>query len=185
MIGWLARALERPLAVRGDADAIGEMAGERLDAIVVLGAPLHADRPSEALAERIAAAAALYAEGGAPRVVPTGGVTRGARRAEADVMAEELVRHGVPVDAITVEDRARTTAENAAFVAALLGDARVWLVTQPFHARRARWLFRRAGLRPRVLHIADSMQYRDRRRALRWVTREYAAWLRAIVTGGR
>ena len=57
-----------------------------------------------------------------------------------------------------------------------LGARTVWLVTQPFHGRRAALLFRRAGLEPRVWHIADSLQYRDRRRGLRWIAREYGAW---------
>jgi uncharacterized SAM-binding protein YcdF (DUF218 family) len=52
----------------------------------------------------------------------------------------------------------------------------VWIVTQPFHGRRAALLFRRANLDPRVHHIADSVQYRDRRRAVRWLVREYASW---------
>jgi len=175
----VARLLEAPLVVADELAAA--------DAIVVLGAPLGAgDRPTAALAERIEAAATLYARGGAPVVVATGGVTAGATRAEAAVMAEQLIARGVPAAAILVEDRARSTAENAAFVAALLGDRRrVWLVTQPFHARRARWLFRRAGMAPRVWHIADSIEYRDRRRALRWLSREYAAWARALVTRGR
>jgi uncharacterized SAM-binding protein YcdF (DUF218 family) len=52
----------------------------------------------------------------------------------------------------------------------------VWLVTQPFHGRRAALLFARAGLEPRVWHIDGSIQYRDRARAVRWLAREYAAW---------
>jgi uncharacterized SAM-binding protein YcdF (DUF218 family) len=171
----VARVLEAPLVV---ADELAP-----LDAIVVLGAPLAADdRLSPVLVERVTAAAALYARGGAPVVVATGGVTGRARRAEAAVMAEGLVEHGVPAAAVVVEDRSRSTAENAALVRGVLGDRRaVWLVTQPFHARRARWIFRRAGFEPRVWHIADSMEYRDRRRALRWLAREYGAWVGALI----
>jgi uncharacterized SAM-binding protein YcdF (DUF218 family) len=91
---------------------------------------------------------------------------------------------GVPRAALIEEPRARSTAENAAFTAALLAPARsVWLVTQPFHARRARWHFRRAGLDPRVWHIDDSLQYAHPARALRWIAREYAAWLANRVSG--
>ena len=169
------RLLERPLRV---ADELTP-----LDAIVVLGAPLAAgDRLTEVLTERVDAAASLYALGAAPVVVTTGGVTRRATRSEAHVIAEGLIARGVPVDAVVVEDRSRSTAQNAAFARALLGDRRrIWIVTQPFHARRARWLFRRAGFEPRVWHITDSIQYRDRRRALRWLWREYGAWLSAVL----
>ena len=173
----LARLLERPLAV-GDAvgDAIGDAIGEPRDAIVVLGAPLWSNgRLSPILAERVAAAAALWHAGAAPLVVATGGLTAGADHAEADAMALALRAAGVTE--VLVERASRTTAENARFTARLLGERRrVWIVTQPFHGRRAARLFRRAGLAPRVWHITDSVQYRDRRRAVRWLVREYAAW---------
>ena len=52
----------------------------------------------------------------------------------------------------------------------------MWLVTQPFHARRAVRLFQEAGLTASAWHIEDSLQYRDRRRAVSWLVREYAAW---------
>ena len=175
MIDLVARALEAPLRIAHRL--------EPLDAIVVLGAPL---RPSgslsEILQERVAAAAALYHSGGAPLVIASGGTTNGAPRAEADAIAEGLRNAGVPD--VLVEGRSRTTAENARYTAELLAarDARtVWLVTQPFHGRRAARLFRRAGLEPRVWHIEDSVQYRDRRRAVKWLVREYAAWAKLAV----
>lgn len=178
MLGWIARALERPLVV---GDPL-----ETLDAIVVLGAPLGpGDALTAVLAERARAAAALFHAGGAPIVVASGGVTHGARRAEASVLAEAIRAAGVPE--VLVEDASRTTADNARRTAALLaprGARRVWLVTQPFHGRRAARVFRAAGLEPHVWHIADSLEYRDRRRAVRWLVREYAAWLRLLARGG-
>jgi uncharacterized SAM-binding protein YcdF (DUF218 family) len=168
--------LERRLVVRGEAL-------RPLDAIVVLGAPLIGDRLTAPLIERIEAAAALYRAGAAPIVVATGGTTRGASRAEAAAIAEGLRERGVP--GVLVEDKSQTTAENAAFTAALLGAGKsVWLVTQPFHGRRAARLFRKAGLDAHVWHIDDSLQYRDRKRAMKWVTREYFAWLSLFARGG-
>jgi uncharacterized SAM-binding protein YcdF (DUF218 family) len=58
----------------------------------------------------------------------------------------------------------------------------MWIVTQPFHGRRAARLFREVGFEPRVWHIEDSLQYRERKRALRWLVREYAAWGKLFVT---
>jgi uncharacterized SAM-binding protein YcdF (DUF218 family) len=177
MLDRVARVLEIPLRV--------SHVLEPLDAIVVLGAPLRRSGAlSPIVAERIAAAAALYHAGGARLVVATGGSPNGGPRSEAEAIAEGLRAAQVPD--VLVEDRSRTTAENAAFTAKLLsplGARRVWLVTQPFHGRRASLLFRRAGLEPRVWHIDDSLQYRDRRRALRWLVREYAAWSKLLLTG--
>jgi uncharacterized SAM-binding protein YcdF (DUF218 family) len=160
--------LERPLVIRGEPL-------RPLDAIVVLGAPLRGDVLTPPLRERIDAAAQLYHAGGAPRVVATGGTTRGAGRSEAAAIAEGLRARGVPD--VLVEDRSQTTAENATCTAALIGTCSVWIVTQPFHGRRAAYLFQRAGFDAHVWHIADS------RRTLRWVAREYVAWAALLVRG--
>jgi uncharacterized SAM-binding protein YcdF (DUF218 family) len=135
------------------------------------------------LRERVDAGAALWRAGAAPRLCVTGGPSRGGRT-EADVMAEALLERGVPAAALRIEREARTTAENATRVAAMLRPeavTRVWLVSQPFHLRRARWLFRRAGLDAWGYRIDGGLQDRDPARALRWVTREYAAWARCVV----
>jgi uncharacterized SAM-binding protein YcdF (DUF218 family) len=174
----MARLLEWPLVVREPFAA--------LDAIVVLGAPLGpGDALSPVLAERVAAAAALWRAGGGRLVVATGGVTRGASRAEADVIAATL--HGLGVPEVIVERESRTTRENARLTKPVLdaqGVRSLWIVTQPFHGRRSARLFRRAGFDAHVWHIADSVEYRERRRAVRWLVREYAAWARLLLRGG-
>jgi uncharacterized SAM-binding protein YcdF (DUF218 family) len=181
VIGIVARLLEAPLALAPDASSASAV--ERRDAIVVLGAPLaRAGALTPILEERVAAAAALFHRGAAPLVVASGGVTHGAPRSEAAALADGLHAAGVPD--VVVEERSRSTAENARFTAALLAERRVrslWLVTQPFHARRAELLFSRAGFDARGWHIGDSVQYRDRARALRWLVREYAAWGKLLV----
>ena len=179
MIHVVARILEAPLAI-DEADPT-----ERRDAIVVLGAPLSPDGAlTQVLEERAAAAALLYRRGAAPLVVASGGITHGAPRSEAAALAEGL--HALGIAEVLVEDRSRSTAENATLTAELLaarGARSVWIVTQPFHVRRAVRLFRQAGLDARGWHIGDSVQYRDRGRAVRWLVREYAAWGRLLVLG--
>ncbi len=179
MLHRVATLLERPLHVAHPL--------ETLDAIVVLGAPLaRGGTLRSALRERVAAAAELYRAGAAPLVVATGGLTHGAPRAEAEAIGEALVATGIPDDAVLVETASLTTADNARLTAALLaprGARRGWLVTPPFHGPRAARLFRKAGLEPRVWHIADSVQYRDRARAVRWLAREYAAWGKLLLLG--
>jgi len=175
LIDRLASALERPLVVAEPLAA--------LDAIVVLGAPLgQGGSPPPALAERIAAAAALWHAGGGRLVVATGGVTRAGAPAEAEVMAAALAALGVP--GVLTERASRTTLENARMTRPLLeahGVRSLWVVTQPFHGRRSARLFRDAGFDAHVWHIADSVEYRDRRRAARWLLREYAAWARLLL----
>ena len=173
--GALVRALGAPLRI-ADTPA-------GLDAIVVLGAPLTpGGRPTDVLAERLDAALGLWLAGGAPLVCVTGGDT-GAGHNEADAMGDALVAAGLPATALRRERRARSTADNARLAAELLGPEgvrTVWVVTQPFHGRRARRQFRRAGLEARVWPIVDSLEYRHPGRALRWILREYAALARDL-----
>ncbi|HEY5922649.1 MAG TPA: YdcF family protein [Kofleriaceae bacterium] len=179
MIGLVAKLLEAPLAVR-------DVAAAPRDAIVVLGAPLSPrGELTPILDERVAAAAALYRAGGGRHVVASGGTTHGAPRAEAAALAAGLRAAGIRD--VLVEDQSLTTAQNARFTAELLaplGVRTIWLVTQPFHGKRAALLFRRAGLEPQLWHIADSVQYRDRKRAVRWLLREYGSWA-ALAVGLR
>ncbi len=158
-------------------------APEARDAIVVLGARLGArGQLTDVLRERVAVAATLFAAGGAPRIVATGGVTRAGAPAEGDAIAAALRAAGVPDAAIVVERAARSTAENARMTAPLLPPrARVWLVTQPFHARRAVYVFRRAGFDAKAWPMPDSLEYRQPRRARKWRMREWAAWLRVLL----
>jgi uncharacterized SAM-binding protein YcdF (DUF218 family) len=201
----LAEVLARPLRVEGRGAGASDGGASDLapaaHAIIVLGAPLAPDGRLSALAgERVRAAAELWHLGGARHVVVSGGVTRGAARSEAQGMAEGLVALGVSFEQILLEERSLTTAENAERCAELLGvrgggtatrlaggalvpPEDVWLVTQPFHARRARRYFRRAGFSPRVWHIADSITELDPRAAVRWSLREYLAWVKALTWG--
>jgi uncharacterized SAM-binding protein YcdF (DUF218 family) len=171
---FLVRVLGRPLIVAGPAG--------RVDAIVVLGAPLGADGClTDVLAERVRAGVALWMRGVAPVLCMTGGVTRGAPVSEAEAMAAAARAAGVPESALLVEPTALTTHENARNVARLLGAARVVLVTQPFHLRRARLWFRRYGLDACGWLIADSVQFRAPARGLRWVLREYLGLSRDVL----
>jgi len=141
---------------------------QRVAAIVVLGARVRPDgRPSAALERRMRVAISLYQAGVAPLLVLSGGGRHAVP--EAEVMRQLALAGGVPAAALMTEPRSRTTLENATETAKLLaprGQAAVVLVTDGYHALRARLLFRMAGftvvavhraqvpLRPRLLMIA-------------------------------
>lgn len=150
-----------------------------VDAIVVLGAPLRPDgQLSLAGRERVFEGVRCYNEGLAPLLVFTGGAAHSA--AEGPEMARRAEELGVPSEAILVEDRSTTTSENARFTAELLrsrGVQSVWVVSQPFHLRRGRRLFRQQGFRAAARPRQDSVQYLYPNLAWRWVAREYVAWL--------
>lgn len=176
-IALAVRLLARPLTVR-DRE-------QPADAIVVLGTPPGPNHGLTAVGEeRVRAGVRLWQRGLAPILCVSGGgagrIAAGRPR-EADVMAERARQLGVPASALRIERESLSTADNARLSAALLapeGCRRVWLVSQPFHTRRSRYWFRRVGLEALAWHEDDSVEFREPRRALVWIAREYVAWVR-------
>lgn len=183
-----ARAVEVATRVLGWPLASVDDARLHADAIVVLGAPMYADGSlSRQADERVRVGVDLFRAGLADVVCVVGGHCprdHDDPPAEAEGMARLVRALGVPEAAIRVDRLSSSTVTNAARAAAILlpeGRRRVWLVTQPFHLRRARFHFRRAGFDALTWHIEASVQYRRPDLALRWIGREYAAWALALV----
>jgi uncharacterized SAM-binding protein YcdF (DUF218 family) len=128
----------------------------RADAIVVLGCRiLPSGRPGGPAARRVTTAASAYRAGVAPFIVASGGRRWGAQ-IEARVLRRELIRAGVPADAVIEELCSLSTYENAIFSAAVLRRVvralgtvrkpRAAIVTCPFHLSRALADFRAASV---------------------------------------
>ena len=182
VIATLARVLGRPLLRVDDPS-------RDADAIVVLGSALRPDGSLSLVGEeRVAAGVALWKKGRAPLLVLTGNRPawaipgHGASPiSEAEAMASRARALDVPQAALLIEAGSRSTFENARGCAMLLlprGARRVWIVTQPFHLRRAVRQFRGAGFEALGFHIEDSLQYRHPATGLRWVLREYVSWVK-------
>jgi len=90
------------------------------DAIVVMGAAQYDGRPSPVFAARLEHAVELYRAGIAPRLIVTGGKADGDRTTEAATARSYAIAHGVPNDAILVEDQSRTTLESIRAVGGVL-----------------------------------------------------------------
>ena len=103
---------------RGDVDEVTRVGAA--DAIVVLGAAQYDGRPSPVFKARLDHAIALWRDGHAPVLVMTGGRRAGDRWTEAATAREYAVARGVPVGAILMEDRGRSTQESLVAVAAIL-----------------------------------------------------------------
>jgi uncharacterized SAM-binding protein YcdF (DUF218 family) len=96
----------------------------KADVIVVLGG---------GLGERPERAAELFKEHDAPRIIVSG-------LGDCEINQRILLKAGVPAKAIQLEDKSRTTRENAEFTIELLRAEnvhRVILVTSWYHSRRA------------------------------------------------
>lgn len=157
---------------------------EKLDAIVILGAPLRADDTLPPLAEeRVRAGVDLYRRGLADVICMAGGhCPRGHEHtiAEAEGMARWVRRAGVPESAIRVDRLSASTRENATRAAEILfpeARRRVWIVTQRFHMQRALRCFRRVGFTPTPWIIEGGVQETEGLRSVQWAVREYGSWL--------
>lgn len=129
-----------------------------LDALVLLGCRiLRNGEPAPAGQRRVREAARAFHRGAAPLVIVSGG-RRWDGRSEAETLAAELERLGVPRSAILLELRSLSTAENARYVAELLAERsarRVGVVTCDWHAPRAISSFRAAGVSAEAIPAAS------------------------------
>jgi uncharacterized SAM-binding protein YcdF (DUF218 family) len=111
--------------------------------------PMPTPRAGSDTYERCQYAAWLYKHWKPLPVLATGGGGFVDSPPYAFAMREALEREGVPASAIILEDRSRTTHENAAFSAAILrqkGIGRIVLVTDAYHMLRADACFRKESL---------------------------------------
>lgn len=123
---------------------------QRADAIVVLGG---------GNGERDATAARLYAEGYAPVIITTGDAIPLPGLPDATwarLSAAELARRGVPESSVIPIEGAASTCDDARLALAALpsGARRVIIVTDPFHTRRAEWLFQKGAPGVDVVTVA-------------------------------
>jgi uncharacterized SAM-binding protein YcdF (DUF218 family) len=123
--------------------------------VVIFGCPSRPDgRVSPALRRRLERGLDAARQDPDAVVIVTGGAIAGP--AEAPVMRAWLVARGLDPERVTVEDRARSTIENALLVTPILRDLevdRVTLVTSRFHLQRAAVLLRLALRRAKLLGI--------------------------------
>jgi uncharacterized SAM-binding protein YcdF (DUF218 family) len=154
------------------------------DAVVPLAGSIAGDgHLGDSSLRRLVRAIELHADGAAPLLVLTGTV-QGRGLDEAAVRLALARRLGVADAAIVAQGGQRSTREEAVTVTAILrsrGGRRVLLVTDWFHAGRARAAFRAAGLDARVAVTSDAAEAArtpGERLELSWlVARELAAKL--------
>ncbi len=122
------------------------------DAVIVLGAAVHGDKPSLTLMNRVDLALE-YIEGDDEAViVVSGGKGKQEQISEAQAARDYLISKGFPKERIIMEDRARDTYENFLYSKALLderfgenGYTAVY-TTNDFHVYRAGMAAKEAGL---------------------------------------
>ncbi len=118
--------------------------------LIVLGAALREDRPSELLRGRLEAAYAFLEENPDAKCIVSGGQGEDEICTEASVMQAYLVDKGIDPGRIYVEDRSTSTFENVRHSRELIEqhglNTEVAVVTQEFHQFRAQQFVKKAGL---------------------------------------
>jgi uncharacterized SAM-binding protein YcdF (DUF218 family) len=122
------------------------------DAIVILGSQVYPGaHPGPALTRRTQHAVALYSKGLAPVIICSGGQAGSESSTEAAAACALAATLGVPRAALLLEDKARSTEENALDTAAIMAAHElrtIVVVSDGYHLYRAGLLFRRAGVIP-------------------------------------
>jgi len=146
--------------------------------ILVLGGGMHPNGTLSRLSsDRLATGLRLYAEGLAPRLHFSGGGDH-PTQTEAGRMVEAALAAGVPPEAVTAENRSKSTLQNAIFTRDMLGPVPpgTLLVTDAFHLPRALASFWWAGMRGLKPVPAEGVDGSPRAVRLRHIGREALAW---------
>lgn len=145
---------------------------------IVLGASVFDDgTPTDVLADRLAAGAALYRAGRVTRVLVSG--KRGtAAYDQVDVMRRELVRMGVPDREIFTDHGGFDTWYSMVRARKVYDVRSAIVVTQGWHMPRALWLGKRAGLKVHGL-VADRIHSGEHERS--FTVSEIFARVKAVI----
>jgi uncharacterized SAM-binding protein YcdF (DUF218 family) len=119
------------------------------DVILVLGAAEYRGRPSQVLRARLDHALELYQQKLAPLLLTTGGAGGDPVFTEGGVGRSYLIGHGVPPEAIVVENEGETTVESTAMAAEIMrrmGLHSVIVVSDGYHIYRVKRMLQFRGL---------------------------------------
>lgn len=117
--------------------------------ILVLGAAEYHGHPSPVLRARLDHALELYQKRLAPRIMTTGGAGGDAVFTEGGVGRSYLIAHGVPSEAISVENEGETTVESIALAGEIMrrmGLHSVIVVSDGYHIFRVKKMLEADGL---------------------------------------
>ncbi len=119
------------------------------DVILVLGAAEYRGRPSPVLKARLDHALELYARGFAPRIMTTGGAGGETVYTEGTVGRAYLAGHGVPPEAIIVEDEGESTVQStitAVEIMQRMGLRSAIVVSDGYHIYRVKRMLQARGI---------------------------------------
>lgn len=120
------------------------------DAVIVLGAAVHGDRPSAVLVDRLDTAVEYYEQNKNAVIVVTGGRGMQENITEASAMEKYLINKGIPKEKIIKEEKATSTFENFVYSKEILDEMfengyTAAYITNEYHIYRAGAIAKTAG----------------------------------------
>ena len=126
------------------------------DVLIVLGAGVNGETPTEPLAARLDAAVEYMEKNPDAAIIVTGGQGPQEDITEAEAMARHLIANGIPEEEILREEKSTSTSENFKLSKQILddniGSYSAAVITNEFHIYRAKRLAELAGLEVTTLH---------------------------------
>lgn len=171
---WPALLLQAPLVV--------DETPQASDVIIVLGSGVRRGPdpiPTQAK-DRLGLGAELFKHDLAPNVIITGGLSKKAKKVEADIMAPFLEHLHVPAQNIILERGALSTYDNARYSKEIMDQhdwKRALVVTSAYHTFRSCRVFRKLAIEVGCVPVKldDHGSMIERALNMRSVVREYAA----------
>lgn len=121
---------------------------KNLDYILILGASVKGNMPSDALNARISRAYEYLKENENTVVIATGGIGKGENISEGEVIANELIKMGVDKNRIITENKSTTTVENIKNSISFINfNSDVGIVSSDYHIFRAKEICRSLGIK--------------------------------------
>ena len=152
--------------------------GQPADYVIVLGAQVHADKPSVVLKYRLDEAILYLNENPETVCIVAGGQGKNEPYSEAYGMAQYLMQNGIDKERILLEDQSKTTEENLRYSRKFLPeDAEVGIITNDFHMFRALQIAQKQGLSDVCGIAADSTKFYLPNNMLR----EYCAEIKFLI----
>lgn len=126
------------------------------DILIVLGAAVHGETPSNALANRLDAAVEYLNANANSKAIVTGGQGAQENITEAAAMEKYLVERGIDKERIIKEEKATSTSENYRYSKEIIDDwfpsAKIATITNDFHIFRATRLAKAEGIETSTVH---------------------------------
>ncbi|NMA33196.1 MAG: YdcF family protein [Clostridiaceae bacterium] len=134
----------------------------RTEYLIILGAELYGETPSEALYQRLETGAAYLKKHPETIAIVSGGQGRGEKITEAEAMYRYLVGKGIDESRIIKETKSKSTMENFRFSKKLIEQQKgsftgeITFVASKYHIFRSRLLAKRNGIKARALAAQSS-----------------------------